>query len=111
MLNVNIVYNPYFVETSIEVNGKAVEAGTPLWQLCQHERLQNWIDKFFPLLKEEYREKKFAFKFRGMVQDSEDFKDALNQFCNVQSDIQATVDVDSKGLKTDRMTSLKELFE
>ena len=111
MLNVNIVYNPYFVETSIEVNGKAVEAGTPLWQLCQHERLQNWIDKFFPLLKEEYREKKFAFKFRGMVQDSEDFKDALNQFCNVQSDVQATVDVDSKGLKTDRMTSLKELFE
>ena len=50
MLNVNIVYNPYFVETSIEVNGKAVEAGTTLWQLCQHERLQNWIDIFFPLL-------------------------------------------------------------
>lgn len=111
MLNVNIVYNPYFVETSIEINGKVVEAGTPLWHLCRHERLQNWIDKFFTLLKEEYREKKFAFKFRGMAQDAEDFKDALNQFCTAQGDVQETHEIDSQGLKTDRVTSLKELFE
>lgn len=68
MLNVNIVYNPYFVETTIEINGKSVEAGTPLWWHCQHERLQNWADnRFFEMLKEEYREKKFTFKFRGTI--------------------------------------------
>lgn len=111
MLKVSIVYNPYFVQTSIKVNGKIVEAGTPLWQLCQHQRLQNWIDKFFPLLMEEYREKKFAFEFRGTVQDSEDFKDALNQFCNAQGDVHATIDVVSTGLKKDRVGSLKDLFE
>lgn len=111
MLSVKVVYNPYFVETEITVNGTSVVAGSPVYELCRHERLQNWVDKVFPLLREEYREKKFEFSFTGTIQDAEDFKDAMTQFQSSTEGVECKLEVNAKEMKTDRVTALRNLFE
>lgn len=111
MLAIKVVYNPYFVETEVVVNGTTVIAGSPVYELCRHERLQNWVDKIFPMLREEYREKKFEFEFTGTIQDADDFKDAMMQFQSAASGVECKLEVNAKQMKTDRVTALRNLFE
>ena len=75
MLKVKVTYNPYFVETKIEINGAMLEDGDTVVQRCGiiNSRLQNWVDRFFPVLREEYRENQFELTFKGTAQDAEDF--------------------------------------
>ena len=112
MVKVKVVYNPYFVKTQIEVNGKAEESGSELFELCSG-RLQNWVDRFFPKVKEVTRGREFEFSFRGMVQDAADFEDAMKAFLADKSnaDVKCVLKTETKGRRSERVTDLKNLFE
>ena len=112
MIKVDVVYNPYFVRTHICINGKSAEAGSELFELCRG-RLQDWVDRFFQKVKEVTRGREFAFSFRGMVQDADDFADAMKIFLadEKNSDVKCSLVTESTGRRSERVTDLKKLLE
>ncbi len=73
MLNVGIKYNPYFVTTELSIDNVPVEKNSKL-ALLTKERLQNWIDRFFPEIVDFSRENEICVSFKGTVRDFDDIK-------------------------------------
>ena len=79
MKEVFIKYNPYCLETEIEVEGR---------NLCQNSkikerslkgtRLQEWIEDFPQLLVDEYNDNQFRITFHGTLLDYEDLKESFD---------------------------------
>lgn len=112
MLKVKVTYNPYFVETKIEINGAMLEDGDTVVQRCGiiNSRLQNWVDRFFPVLREEYRENQFELTFKGTAQDAEDFVAAFEAYKKDCADVDGKIDTEISGRKGNRIGELQDLF-
>ena len=78
MAQVYVKYNPYRMETQIEVNGKAI-ASDSILKLVKGKRLQEWIGKFPKMLVDELHTLDFEIEFYGMDLDWDDFEDAFEQ--------------------------------
>ena len=52
MVQVYVVYNPYRLATSIEINGNPIEVDSPLYKYVRNRRLQEWVGDFPDKLKE-----------------------------------------------------------
>ena len=112
MLNVELIYNPYFVKTEIVIDGDPVPGNSRLAELCKSERIQNWIDKFLPVLYDERREKNVCFTFHGTELDADDVRNALELFNAAHPGFNFTLkEVESKKSGVNRVTELKALFE
>lgn len=77
MKQIFVKYNPYKLETLIEVNGKEIEQDSMLHKLIKGKRLQEWVGKFPELLVKELNSVEFDIKFCGMDLDWDDFEDAF----------------------------------
>lgn len=77
MAQVYVSYNPYRMETKIEVNGKAISNDSILYKVVKGKRLQEWIGKFPQMLVDELNTVDFDVEFYGMVLDWDDFEDAF----------------------------------
>lgn len=77
MAQVYVSYNPYRMETIINVNGKPIANDSTLYKLVKGKRLQEWIGRFPEMLKEELNEVNFDIEFYGMALDWDDFEDAF----------------------------------
>lgn len=79
MAQVYVRYNPYRMETKIEVNGKTISNDSTLYKVVKGKRLQEWIGGFPQMLKDELNTVDFDMVFYGMSLDWDDFEDAFRQ--------------------------------
>lgn len=79
MSQIYVKYNPYRLETFIEVNGKPIEKDSILYKVVKGKRLQEWIGKFPKMLVEELNTVDFSIEFCGMNLDWDDFEDSFKQ--------------------------------
>lgn len=77
MAQVHVKYNPYRMETQIEVNGKAISKDSTLYKVVKGKRMQEWIGKFPKMLVDELNTVDFEIEFYGMPLDWDDFDDAF----------------------------------
>ena len=111
MLNVEIKYNPYFVTTEMVIDGEPVSRDSKLGNLTA-DRLQNWIDKFFPALVDYSRESEICVHFSGTIRDFSDVKSAAETYKASHENCRITFET-SLSEETDetRVQKLKALFE
>lgn len=111
MLNVDIKYNPYFVTTEMSIDGEPVSKDSKLGILTS-DRLQNWIDKFFPALVDYSRESEICVHFTGTIRDFSDVKSAAENY-EATHDNSRIIFETSLSEETDetRVQRLKALFE
>lgn len=79
MTHVYVKYNPYRMETQINVNGKKIEEDSILYKVVRGKRLQEWVGRFPEMLVEELNTVDFEIEFHGMPLDWDDFEDAFTQ--------------------------------
>ncbi len=77
MAQVYVSYNPYKMETQIEVNGKAISSDSTLYKVVKCKRMQEWIGKFPQMLVDELNTVDFDVTFHGMALDWDDFEDVF----------------------------------
>lgn len=77
MAQVHVSYNPYRMETKIDVNGKAISSDSTLYKIVKGKRLQEWVGKFPQMLVDELNTVDFDIEFYGMALDWDDFEDAF----------------------------------
>ena len=83
MANVYMKYNPYRMETQIEINGKSISNDSTLYKVVKGKRLQEWIGTFPQMLVDETNTLDFDLEFYGMPLDWDDFEDV---FMRAQND-------------------------
>ena len=79
MVQVYVVYNPYRLTTTIEINGNPIEVDSPLYKYVRNRRLQEWVGDFPDKLKETANALEFDITFYGMDVDWDDFEAAFQQ--------------------------------
>ena len=84
MVQVYVVYNPYRLATSIEINGNPIEVDSPLYKYVRNRRLQEWVGDFPDKLKETANSLEFDITFYGMDVDWDDFEVAFQQANELQ---------------------------
>lgn len=77
MKRVKIKYNPYLIQTEIQVNGKSPKDNSRLNFKEKEKRLQEWCGQLADILIEEYNDRNFNIEFTGTLADYEDLKTAL----------------------------------
>ena len=63
MAQIYMKYNPYRMETQIDVNGKRIENDSTLFKVVKGKRLQEWIGNFPKMLVEELNTLDFDVSF------------------------------------------------
>lgn len=104
MVDVYMKYNPYTVETVIEIDGKNVMENGKLSKY-KNERLQVWIHELLPTLIEELNEDSIHIRFKGTLPDYEDLREACQQFSSIRIE-----HIPAKE-SADKMEELKKLVE
>ena len=108
MKKVELMYNPFIVETKVLINGN-VSNGK--WSRNRNSRLQMWLDSLFDLLFEECNDD-IELVFRGTELDYNDVVDAANQYLAKHNDVQISFEepILSKGVEG-RLNDLINLFD
>ncbi len=108
MKTVELIYNPFTVETQILINGN-VSNGK--WSRNKNERLQMWLDSLFELLEEECNDD-IELCFRGTELDYNDVLEAADHYLKTHNGIQISFaePVLSKGVEG-RLRDLITLFD
>lgn len=78
MAQVHVRYNPYRMETKIDVNGKAISSDSTLYKIVKGKRIQEWVGRFPQMLVDELNTVDFDIEFYGMSLDWDDFEDAFS---------------------------------
>ena len=109
--NLIIKYNPFTVKTEFRFNNEPMTSGS-LCELSQNRRLQQWIDKIFPLVRNEFNSKEIKLTFIGTAWDAADVRDAVSQFCQDNTEIIVNDEYVVNNNSVDqKLSSLKQLFE
>ena len=106
MREVFIKYNPYKVETSIEIDGKPIKKSSTL--NVDDRRLQEWIDELPKSLMEECNTKSFHITFQGTILDYEDFQSVIADSRNDGFEIECDY-IPAKEVK-DKEQAIAEIF-
>lgn len=106
MTQIYIKYNPYLVESLIQYEGQLISESSKLYSY-QKERLQIWLDKLFPIIKEECNDNEFEVTFHGTLLDYEDLQQYISihnsQGMNISS---SYIETTSTNDKVKELTSL-----
>jgi hypothetical protein len=99
------------VKTEFRFNNEPMTSGS-LCELSQNRRLQQWIDKIFPLIRNEFNSKEIKLTFIGTAWDAADVRDAVSQFCQDNTEIIVNDEYVVNNNSVDqKLSSLKQLFE
>ncbi len=82
MIQVYIKYNPFTVETIVEVDGKNIMENDK-FSKYKNERLQVWMHELLPMLMEELNEDHLHIRFQGTLPDYEDMIGICKTFPSV----------------------------
>ncbi|MBY0124392.1 dynamin family protein [Bacillus sp. S/N-304-OC-R1] len=108
MATINIMYNPYTVQTIIEVDGIDFMQQGKLSQY-KNERLQVWIDELVRVLVEEINEDELNISFKGTLLDFEDLAEVCNQFKNYHAGVHIHVEHIQGKESSDKIMELEGL--
>jgi hypothetical protein len=78
MADLYINYNPYRLETKIDVNGESISSDSTLYKIVKGKRLQEWIGDFPQMLVDALNTQNFNIIFHGMALDWDDFEDVFH---------------------------------
>lgn len=108
MKTVELIYNPFTVETEIFINDKRSEGQ---WSEHRRDRLQAWLEQLFPYLADECNDD-MEFRFHGTEIDYNDVREALHEFQDGHDDIAIHLmdPILNEGVEH-RIEELQELFE
>lgn len=67
MAQVYVKYNPYRMETRIDVNGKTISHDSMLYKVVKGKRLQEWVGNFPEMLVEELNTVDFDIEFMAWI--------------------------------------------
>lgn len=104
MMNINMTYNPYKVETALWILDENIMETTK-FEKYKHDRLQVWIENLFPMLIEELNEDSFEIHFTGTLPDFEDLQEVQQGYTSI-SLIHLPVEE-----AEDKFTQLEELVQ
>ncbi|AEH48652.1 dynamin family protein [Parageobacillus thermoglucosidasius] len=110
MIDVYMKYNPYTVETAIEIDGKNVMENGKLSKY-KNERLQVWIHELIPTLIEELNEDSIHIRFKGTLPDYEDLLEICEQYIKNHSSLSLYVEHIPAKETADKIGELKKLVE
>lgn len=108
MREVFIKYNPYKLETTIEIDGKPVKKGSPL-MVDNNVRLQEWIEKLPESLKDDRNTKSFHVTFQGTLLDFEDLQSVLLEARNRGFEFSCT-HIQAKEV-SDKEKAIEDIFD
>jgi predicted GTPase len=108
MANVYIEYNPFTVETIIEVDGKDILHEGKLSQY-RTDRLQVWIQELLPVLDEVVNEDQLHIQFKGTVPDYEDLVEVCEQYSQFNSSIDIHIENIPGKDSSDKIVELENL--
>lgn len=91
MADIYIQYNPYTVETIIEVDGKDIMKEGKLSQY-KSDRLQVWIQDLLPVIDEVVNENQLHIRFKGTIPDYEDLVEVCQQYNELNASINITIE-------------------
>ncbi|MEH6942057.1 dynamin family protein [Bacillus sp. JJ722] len=91
MADIYIQYNPYTVETIIEVDGKDIMKEGKLSQY-KSDRLQVWIQDLLPVIDEVANENQLDIRFKGTIPDYEDLLEVCEQYSESNPSIKITIE-------------------
>lgn len=106
MREIFIKYNPYKVETTVEIDGKPIKKSSALNK--DDRRLQEWIDELPQDLLEECNTKSFHLTFQGTVLDYEDLQSVISEARKDGFEFECDF-VQAKEVK-DKETAIQEIF-
>lgn len=104
MTKIFMRYNPFTVETEIQVNDKEISSQSKLYTF-KNERLQVWLDQLIPILREEWNEDEFEITFHGTALDYEDVKEICGDYPYIS--LEHILAKDS----SDKIIELNKLFQ
>ena len=71
MKKVFIKYNPYKLETEVNIDGNKLAKNSKIGErVCAGTRLQEWVEELPQMLIDEYNDTEFAIEFHGTQLDS-----------------------------------------
>lgn len=112
---IKMSYNPYYVETSIEING-VINKTSWYYRLANgNKRLQDWIDEFFERLVAESSDMSIQVIFTGTELDGDDvIKAAID--CesapkNKKRGVKISVTVNEKSSREDKLHEMEILYQ
>lgn len=83
MKKVFIKYNPYKLETEINIDGKKLAQNSILGErTVDGSRLQEWVEDLPRILIDEYNDTEFEVEFHGTLLDYEDLTAVLTEVCD-----------------------------
>jgi GTPase Era involved in 16S rRNA processing len=120
MVNVQISYNPYILQTDLQIDGKAIEDNVSPLVYVKNKRLQEWIEPkgswpgIFKALRKKTGEKQITIDFVGTFGDFEDLAYAKDKFGSCFERIVLTHKNRDTAKTADpyqKMLKLKELYQ
>lgn len=106
MREIFIKYNPYKVETEVQIDGKKVKANSAL--NVDDKRLQEWIEDLPKILVDECNTKSFKIVFHGTILDYEDLISVAKEAKEKGIDIECE-HIPAKEVK-DKEKAIKQIF-
>lgn len=107
MKEMSIKYNPYRLETTIQVDGDAPRQKSKL--NFADRRLQEWVEELPKIIFEEYRTRQFKITFHGTILDFEDVeamaRDAIKDGFNIELEHIPAKEV------ADKENAISEIFD
>lgn len=107
MTDVFIKYNPYRVETTIEIDGEPVQRSSALY--VEDRRLQEWVDDLPQNLMDECNTNKFHVTFHGTTLDFEDLQSVLQDANKRGFEFQVSDHIPAKEV-ADKEKAIDEIF-
>ena len=109
--NLKITYNPFTVMTQFELNGELITAGS-LTEMSQNRRLQQWVDKIFPLISKDFNTREIKLTFEGTSLDAADVRDAVKLYARANINLDIVEEYITHDVSVDEKVSLlKKLFK
>lgn len=108
MADIYIQYNPYTVETIIQVDGKNIMCEGKLDQY-KADRLQVWIQELLPVIDEVVNEDQLNIQFKGTIPDYEDLVEVCEQYSRSNSSVTITLDHIPSKDTSDKIIELENL--
>lgn len=109
MTEVEVLYNPFLVETIIKIDGKIAKPPNPLAEFAE-DRLQIWADEFYEKLVETCEDQEYSVYFYGMRADALDLREALNSYQKKNPRINIKQSYQLSAMEQNRLVQVKELF-
>ncbi|MDU2239225.1 MAG: dynamin family protein [Paenibacillus sp.] len=107
MAQVFFKYNPYKLESFITYNDKSISEDSKLYPFL-NERLQVWMDRLVPILKEECNDDAIHIRFHGTFLD---YQDLYGTVMETDEDVSFTIEHIPAEESTDKFRELTQLFD